>query len=83
MLSDHGRVFPVSVGRTSHRQQPFIEVFTDRLARLWPVVAFSALISFIVLGLNKETAVYEISMVFSTGIIADYGEYVWYIAPYF
>ena len=66
-----------------HRQQPFIEVFTDRLARLWPVLAFSAAISVIFFGMKKERAVHEVSMLFCTGIIADYEEYIWYIAPYF
>lgn len=66
-----------------HRKQPFIEVFTDRLARLWPVLAFSALISVIFFGMKKETAAHELSMIFCTGIAPEYEEYIWYIAPYF
>ena len=64
------------------RQRPMIEVFTDRLARLWPVFAFYVMINLLFYGMWKEKAVFELSMLACTGISPNYEEHIWYIAPY-
>lgn len=64
-------------------QEPFINTFLSKFARLWPVFAFYVLISLCFFNMNRESALFQILFLHCTGISLESNQIIWYIAPYF
>ncbi len=66
-----------------HRTKSFFEFTLDKLARLWPVYAFSVLLSIFFYKSSPESIILDLCFLRCTGISMDYKGITWYIGPFF
>ena len=66
-----------------HHEKPFFIFFWMRFFRIWPVLAFSVVISFFFWKMKFENALFELTLLNCTGISLIYKGITWYVAPFF
>ncbi|MGN1106334.1 MAG: acyltransferase family protein, partial [Huintestinicola sp.] len=67
----------------SKKQTSFIEFFINKVIRVWPVLAFSAIVSVFVYGFDLQNFMMDTLLLKSIGIFNQNKGIIWFIAPYF